>query len=168
MIIWLRHKIGERNGFPILRGEWVNYQSEAKHSPLFLHFEQTQEISDNALIRILKRQMDYNRPFAALFMRDDTRKSNELWKIGTLAQFELITNHSESMRVRLAGLDRIKLLETLLYGREYHFQMAIVDKFTMDDVEAVKLYDAVTLVIVNAIKDIIQIEAGVAETFLAS
>lgn len=138
----------------------------AKHLPLFPHFERTQEITDAALIDMLTKQLQWNRPFAGVFMHNELPNTTQcLWRTGTLAQFQVLSHTPEQMHIHLTGLDRIKLIERP--PSDGWLLTAHIDKCILNDFEKGNLYDALTMMIVADIKSITEIDSRAADIFLA-
>lgn len=141
------------------------------HKPLFPHFEQIHEINDSMLVHMLKQQIQWCRPFVGVFMQNNSEIPNDLWKIGTLAQFEIKSKASSTANVaavHLRGLDRIELIQPIEMRNDADtFAMAIVDKFHLKDYDTGQLYDALTMMIVSTIKSVTEMDSVAAESFLA-
>lgn len=148
---------------------------QCNSEPLFPKFKKLETVRSLDLVHVLKNRFENKNPFVGVFMKNNTNeddqlveKSSDLWSVGTLALAHEIPMKNGGLRLLLTGMDRIKMIEPVFNSdcKSKLILMATVENFDFLKFEQDQHYDAMTLVIVKAIRDIIDVDSEAANIFI--
>lgn len=87
-----------------------------RRNPVFPRFMKILEVSDPALIDLLRRKVKLNQPYAGIFMKRDednekevVDKLDEVYEMGTFAQIQEIQDMGDKLRLVVVAHRRIKI-----------------------------------------------------------
>lgn len=87
-----------------------------RRNPVFPRFMKILEVSDPALIDLLRRKVKLNQPYAGIFMKRDAENEkevvdrlDEVHEMGTFAQIQEIQDMGDKLRLVVVAHRRIKI-----------------------------------------------------------